>query len=162
VSVNDVSTYPRERDNPWAAEQRAGRLAAAWDLRAKIARGLPSPFMPDEPDDTEKLLDWLLPIVRGDVDRSSLTVKSATDVRSRTTTDTERVVDPVRGDHYGGMRMQPLEFILANNLDFLAGNVVKYVTRGGEIPSYDRLTDLRKARHYLDLLIQREEEKRVE
>ena len=68
-----------------------------------------------------------------------------------------RVVDPARGDHYAGMGMQPLEFIMANDLDFLAGNVVKYVTRGAVGNVDEPLTDLRKARHYLELMIKREE-----
>jgi hypothetical protein len=81
--------------------------------------------------------------------------------RPGVTASIERVVDPARGDHYGGMKMQPLEFILANDLDFLTGNVVKYVTRGVDPvralrPGAQRLIDLHKARHYLDLLIQRE------
>lgn len=57
----------------------------------------------------------------------------------------------VGGSHYKGFAIQPLEFIVANNLDFLQGNVVKYVVRykdkGG-------IEDLKKARHYLDLLIE--------
>jgi hypothetical protein len=60
----------------------------------------------------------------------------------------------VGGDHYKNLAIQPLEFIVANGLDFPSGNVVKYVTRyklkGG-------LEDLRKARHYLDLLIELKE-----
>lgn len=53
--------------------------------------------------------------------------------------------------------MEPLTFILANDLDFLAGNAVKYVTRGvfGET-STQRITDLEKARHYVELMIERE------
>lgn len=72
------------------------------------------------------------------------------------TTDlrTGRVIDTQRGDHYGRMKMQPLEFILANDLDFIAGNVIKYVARGalGNDPVL-RATDLRKAQHYLDIMI---------
>lgn len=57
----------------------------------------------------------------------------------------------VGGSHYKDLAIQPLEFIVKNNLDFLQGNVVKYVVRykvkGG-------LEDLKKARHYLDLMIE--------
>lgn len=70
---------------------------------------------------------------------------------------TGRVVDAPRGNHYGSMKMQPLEYIIANDLDFLAGCVVKYVTRaalGGD--PVLRRTDLAKARHYVELLQQRE------
>ena len=40
-------------------------------------------------------------------------------------------------------------------MDFLSGNVVKYVCRAGR--KGDKLTDLRKAKQYLDWLIEREE-----
>lgn len=58
------------------------------------------------------------------------------------------------GDHYKDLPIQPSEYIVRNSLGWFAGNVVKYVTR------YEKkggLQDLRKARHYLDLLIEDEE-----
>lgn len=59
----------------------------------------------------------------------------------------------VGGSHYKQQQMQPWDYIAANNLGFFEGNVVKYVTRwrgkGG-------VEDLRKARHYLDKLIELE------
>lgn len=57
------------------------------------------------------------------------------------------------GDHYKNLKIQPVEFIHANSLGFMEGCVVKYVAR------YKRkngLEDLKKARHFLDLLIQLE------
>ena len=60
----------------------------------------------------------------------------------------------VGGDHYTGMAIQPVEYILANGMPFAEGCVVKYVSRwrfkGG-------VADLKKARHMLDLLIAHEE-----
>jgi hypothetical protein len=59
------------------------------------------------------------------------------------------------GDHYrarGGI--EPIEFIVSNSLDFLEGNVVKYVSR---YRNKDGLKDLRKAMQYLQWLIEREE-----
>lgn len=57
----------------------------------------------------------------------------------------------IGGDHYKKLRIQPLDFIVANGLNFVEGNVVKYVTRwhlkGG-------VEDLKKARHYIDMLIE--------
>ena len=35
----------------------------------------------------------------------------------------------VDGDHYSKVAIQPISYILANNLDFCRGNIVKYVTR---------------------------------
>jgi hypothetical protein len=54
------------------------------------------------------------------------------------------------GDHYKTQKIQPVEYIHANGLGFMEGCVVKYVSR------YKRkngLEDLKKARHFLDLLI---------
>lgn len=60
----------------------------------------------------------------------------------------------VGGDHYKDKAIQPVEYIHANGIGFFEGNVIKYCTRwrgkGG-------LADLRKARHYIDLLIELEE-----
>jgi hypothetical protein len=56
----------------------------------------------------------------------------------------------VGGDHYKTMAIQPVEYILANGLGYPEGAVIKYVSRwkakGG-------VEDLKKARHFLDLLI---------
>ena len=35
----------------------------------------------------------------------------------------------VGGNHYKDLKIQPIEFIHANNLDFMTANVVKYVVR---------------------------------
>jgi len=57
----------------------------------------------------------------------------------------------VGGDHYRSMAIQPWDYILSNGLGFAEGNIVKYVTRWQEKGGVD---DLRKARHYLDKLIE--------
>ena len=57
----------------------------------------------------------------------------------------------VGGDHYKLMKIQPLEFIMANNMSYCEANVVKYVSRWR---SKNGVEDLRKARHYIDLLIE--------
>lgn len=55
------------------------------------------------------------------------------------------------GDHYKDFAIQPVEFIEKNQIGFLEGNVIKYVVRWRK---KNGLEDLRKARHYIDLLIQ--------
>lgn len=55
--------------------------------------------------------------------------------------------------HYSGLSIEPLEYIIANNLDFLQGNIIKYVTR---YPMKGGLSDLIKARNYLDILIEKQ------
>ena len=56
----------------------------------------------------------------------------------------------VGGDHYQ-MPIQPIEFIVANSIEYRAGNVIKYVVRHGKKNGKE---DLLKARHYLDMIIQ--------
>jgi len=58
------------------------------------------------------------------------------------------------GSHYKDMTIQPVEFIHKNNLGYIEGCVVKYVSRWR---SKGGLEDLRKARHFLDLLIEMEQ-----
>jgi hypothetical protein len=59
------------------------------------------------------------------------------------------------GNHYKDKAIQPIIYIHANNLGFCEGNVVKYVTRWREKGG---VADLRKAIHYIELLIQLETE----
>ena len=61
----------------------------------------------------------------------------------------------VGGNHYREQGIQPITYIYANQLGFCEGNVVKYVTRWKNKGGID---DLRKAIHYLELLIQFETE----
>ena len=59
----------------------------------------------------------------------------------------------VNPDHYdfpGGVQV----IDITKHLDFLAGNVVKYVCRAGR--KGDKVTDLLKAKQYLEWLIERE------
>jgi hypothetical protein len=59
----------------------------------------------------------------------------------------------VAGDHYKRQTIQPWDYIAANGLGFFEGNVVKYVSRWKTKAGVE---DLRKARHYLDKLIELE------
>jgi hypothetical protein len=55
------------------------------------------------------------------------------------------------GDHYKNYKIQPVEFAMVNGLDLCQANVVKYVVR---FRDKNGIEDLKKARHYIDLLIQ--------
>jgi len=57
------------------------------------------------------------------------------------------------GDHYLNMGIQPITFIMGNDLGFCEGNIVKYVTRWREKGGVE---DLRKAIHYIEFLIANE------
>ncbi len=56
----------------------------------------------------------------------------------------------ISGSHYKNQKIQPIEYIHANELGFPEGNVIKYVTRHRK---KDGIEDLKKAIHYLELLI---------
>ena len=57
------------------------------------------------------------------------------------------------GGHYKSLRIQPVEYIHANNIPYMEGNVIQYITRWRDKGG---LADLEKARHYIDLLIELE------
>lgn len=63
----------------------------------------------------------------------------------------------VGGNHYVNKAIQPWDFIISNNLGFLEGNIIKYITR---YKTKNGVQDLEKGLHYLRKLI--EEEKRGE
>lgn len=55
----------------------------------------------------------------------------------------------VGGKHYTDYKIQPIEFITSNNIGFIEGNVIKYVTR---FRQKNGIEDIDKAIHYLELL----------
>jgi len=67
----------------------------------------------------------------------------------------------VGGDHYARLEVQPWEAMRSWMTDeqftgFLRGNVIKYIARANnlELSGKGGVEDLRKARHYLDELIE--------
>ena len=56
----------------------------------------------------------------------------------------------VGGTHYKRLAIQPVEYITANGIGYMEGNAIKYLTRWRDKGG---ITDLEKARHYIDLLI---------
>lgn len=62
----------------------------------------------------------------------------------------------VAGSHYKSKAIQPIEYISANNLNFLEGCIVKRITRWRDKEQGDRFTDLQKIKHEVDLLIEME------
>ena len=57
------------------------------------------------------------------------------------------------GDHYKNFKIQPVEFIVKNDLSFLQGCIIKRICRYKEKGG---LLDLEKIKHEVDLLIQLE------
>ncbi len=57
----------------------------------------------------------------------------------------------IAGDHYKKKAVQPWDYIIANDLGYLEGNVVKYVSRW---KNKNGIEDLKKAQHYLAKLLE--------
>jgi len=56
----------------------------------------------------------------------------------------------IGGGHYEDMRIQPVEYITFNNMTFLEGCIVKYISRWR---NKDGILDLQKIKHCVDLII---------
>lgn len=59
----------------------------------------------------------------------------------------------IAGSHYKKLKIQPVEYIMANNIPYMEGNVVKYCTRWRDKGG---IADLEKAKHYIEMLIEQE------
>jgi hypothetical protein len=57
----------------------------------------------------------------------------------------------IGGKHYKEMVIQPIDFITSNDLSFIEGNIIKYICRHR---SKGGLDDLKKAKHYIDILME--------
>ena len=57
----------------------------------------------------------------------------------------------VGGSHYSSNTIQPWDYIIANGLGYLEGNIIKYTTRWRRKGGID---DLRKVIHYAEKLIE--------
>lgn len=57
----------------------------------------------------------------------------------------------IGGSHYKNKVIQPWDFIIANNIGFLDGNAITYLTRWQEKGGID---DLKKAIHFIEKLIE--------
>jgi|ERR1019366_937263 hypothetical protein len=58
-----------------------------------------------------------------------------------------------QGDHYRKMKIQPVEYISANNIPFMAGNIIKYASRYRD---KNGAKDIEKIKHYCDLILELE------
>jgi hypothetical protein len=65
----------------------------------------------------------------------------------------------ISGNHYKDKTVQPWDYIAANNLGYFEGNVVRYISRWRDKGGVD---DLRKAKHYIEKLIELETQVKTE
>ena len=59
----------------------------------------------------------------------------------------------IGGKHYKDCKIQPIDYIYANNLSYNLGSCLKYITRS-KGDKKDRVVDLLKAKHFIDLELQ--------
>ena len=91
-------------------------------------------------------------------DTRLLALKNALDsLRGKQHEDYEIVDHP---QHYGGAdaKHEAISVIEGWGLGFHLGNVVKYISRAGKKPDQDTISDLKKARWYLDRFIEQLED----
>ena len=58
--------------------------------------------------------------------------------------------DNIKPDHYGDGKIDVISFCQANKLDFMQGNVIKYITR---YRKKNGLEDVRKAVEYINRIL---------
>jgi len=59
----------------------------------------------------------------------------------------------IGGNHYKHFKIQPVEFSMKNNLNFIQGSILKYLCRYNQ-PGGKGKEDLAKIKHYADLLLE--------
>lgn len=62
----------------------------------------------------------------------------------------------VGGDHYKSLPIQVVEYNFFNDIPYMEGNIIKYITRWR---TKNGIQDLEKAKHYIELLIELEKRK---
>ena len=75
-------------------------------------------------------------------------VKDTSTVKAETTTIK---VSNLQAPSYYKTAIAPIDYIMANNLNFCEGNIIKYITRYKEKGGVE---DLKKAKNYIEYLIE--------
>ena len=57
----------------------------------------------------------------------------------------------IKPSHYERWNIEPVTFIMLNDMEFWRGNVIKYIARAGF--KDDEIQDLLKAKRYIDMRI---------
>lgn len=99
--------------------------------------------------------EWMDCIIYSNVDNGAIYVREKDDffekfVEVVDSKNKNPLQTQVGGNHYKDFKIQPIEFIHVNNLDFMTANVVKYVVRA---KNKNGAQDIRKAIHYCQLIL---------
>tara|TARA_A100001015_G_C14656739_1_gene581391 strand:- start:150 stop:374 length:225 start_codon:yes stop_codon:yes gene_type:complete len=65
----------------------------------------------------------------------------------------------IKPDHYERWDIEPVQFIMLNDMEFWRGNIIKYVSRAGF--KGDEVVDLKKAIRYCEMRINQLEGREV-
>ena len=57
----------------------------------------------------------------------------------------------VGGSHYASMTIQPIQFIVSNDIPYREGNAIKYICRH---KNKNGKEDIQKAIHYLEMILE--------
>lgn len=64
----------------------------------------------------------------------------------------------IGGNHYKNLKIQPIEYCMENNLGACESAIIKYITR---YKNKNGIEDLKKIKHYVDLLIAKIEKNEI-
>ena len=101
----------------------------------------PLPFIDDEPQNATE----------SRTSNKNISVHTNPQQEANNATNSNAWQSQVGGDHYKKLKIQPMEYALANKLDYAQANVVKYVTRHADKNGKE---DLLKAIHNIQLMIE--------
>tara|TARA_A100001011_G_scaffold168325_1_gene177229 strand:- start:439 stop:726 length:288 start_codon:yes stop_codon:yes gene_type:complete len=82
------------------------------------------------------------------------TIKDTKDFKK---TDLKRLATrnkQIGGNHYKNLSIQPVDYIVENNLTYLEGNIIKYITRHRR--KGDGKKDIEKVIHYAEMILEME------
>jgi len=73
-----------------------------------------------------------------------------------TQNDNSAFSEQVQGNHYKSLKIQPLEYSMANEFNACQTHVVKYISRYNKKwkDKKDQIKDLEKAKHVIDMQIE--------
>ena len=77
-----------------------------------------------------------------------------------TQNDDSAFSDQIQGNHYKKLKIQPLDYCMANNFNACQTHAMKYITRYNLKwkDKKDQIKDLEKAKHVIDMLIEKTKE----
>lgn len=78
-------------------------------------------------------------------------------MKSETLIKLDALYNQVGGNHYKDLAIQPVEYIMANNIPYVEGNIIKYITRWKQKGGVE---DIKKVIHYAEILLNSVENKK--